>query len=106
MLADLILLNKPDYRELQAGRREQRVAAWAVDIERLIRLDGKSPPAIEAVIIWSQKDGFWHRNILSGQKLREKFDRLEMDMTKPDRKRIEKHAGIDQWLEETFYAKQ
>ena len=50
---------------------------WARDIEKLIRIDGRRPEDIEAVIVWCQSEGcFWGPNILSGRKLRLKFDTM------------------------------
>lgn len=50
---------------------------WAVDIDKLMRIDGRPPQEIERVIDWCQSLGcFWGPNILSGKKLREKFDTL------------------------------
>ena len=50
---------------------------WARDIDKLMRLDGRRAEDIEAVIAWCQSDGcFWGPNILSGRKLREKFDTM------------------------------
>jgi len=104
LLADLIVINKPDYRELKNGTREKRITSWSADIEKMIRIDARAPADIETVIIWSQKDGFWFKNILSGETLRKKFDRLQMEMKKPNRTPADKHAGIEQWLQETYYA--
>ncbi len=60
---------------------------WADHIERLIRLDGRTPEEIEAVIKWCQADLFWCVNILSTSKLREKFSALKQKMEKPDGKK-------------------
>lgn len=49
---------------------------WAHDIDKLLHIDGRRAEDVEAVIIWCQKDPFWAPNILSGRKLREKFDTL------------------------------
>ena len=46
----------------------------------MIRLDKRKPERIEAVIYWCQQDPFWQSNILSTEKLREKFDQLELRM--------------------------
>jgi len=85
-LADLlfseILARKPDYKK-------PNLKTWARDVDRMIRLDKRKPERIAEVIVWCQQDaghgekGFgWANNILSALKLREKFDRLELDMTK------------------------
>ena len=46
----------------------------------MIRLDGRTPERIEAVIRWCREDAFWQSNILSTTKLRKHFDRLELQM--------------------------
>ena len=73
MLLDLILEAKPDFRRPDLNR-------WAVEIDRMIRLDGRRPERIEAVIRWCRADAFWQSNILSTAKLRKHFDRLELQM--------------------------
>jgi len=73
LLLNSILARKEDFR-----RPDLRT--WASEIDRMIRLDGRTPERIEAVIRWCQKDPFWSRNILSAAKLRKHFDRLELEM--------------------------
>ena len=52
---------------------------WAKDIDKLIRLDKRTPEEIRRVIVWCQFPGcFWAPNILSGAKLRERFPTLVM----------------------------
>lgn len=53
---------------------------WSDDIEKLMRIDGRSEEEIVTVINWVFKDVFWCKNILSGRKLRDKFDQLVMAM--------------------------
>ena len=76
LLLDLLRQRKPDFRQ-------PNLARWARDIDRLIRLDGRDPQRIEAVVRFSQRDPFWQNNILSPDKLRKHFDRLEMQMGPP-----------------------
>lgn len=80
VLADLIQENNPCNTNLNNRKRDATVARWAADVDRLIRLDGKSPEEIERVIRWSQRDSFWKSNILSGVKLREKWNQLTVKM--------------------------
>jgi hypothetical protein len=46
----------------------------------MIRLDSRRADDIEAVIEWCQANEFWQNNIISTQKLRDKFDQLKMKM--------------------------
>lgn len=78
ILADLILQNNPENTRLNNGKLKDTVARWANDIDRLIRLDGQDVQEIEQVIRWCQSDEFWKSNVLSGSKLREKWDQLSL----------------------------
>ena len=67
-------------RQRKRNQREPDIQKWSVHIGRLIRLDKRSPPQIEAVIRWCQADDFWQNNILSTEKLRAQIDQLELKM--------------------------
>ncbi|NLH40692.1 MAG: hypothetical protein GX448_02540 [Planctomycetes bacterium] len=73
VLLGSILESKPDFRRPSLER-------WARDMDRLLRLDGRTPERIEAVIRWCRTDPFWSANILSPASLRKHFDRLELEM--------------------------
>lgn len=78
ILATLLLTEhrKTDEKFL-IGKEEASIQRWATDIEKLIRIDNRTPEEIRAVILWAQAPGcFWAPNILSGAKLREKFPTL------------------------------
>jgi len=49
---------------------------WDDDIDKLIRIDGRSHEEAAIVIAFAQNDRFWKSNILSGEKLRKQYDRL------------------------------
>lgn len=55
---------------------------WALEIDRMNRIDKRSWDEIEALIIFAQADEFWRSNILSGFKLRKKATQLKMRMNK------------------------
>jgi len=77
LLAELMVQNgakKPTVTEL-----------WLGEMERLHRIDGRDWDDIEAVMRWSQEDGFWRTNILSPAKLRKQFDQLRLKMAAPVR---------------------
>lgn len=46
------------------------------DMNRLRRLDERTPEQIRGIIIWSQKDDFWKQNVRSVKALRKQFDSL------------------------------
>jgi hypothetical protein len=73
--------NKPDYHIT-----DERLAKWAQSADLMLRRDGRSPPQVSALIRWVQRDEFWKSNVLSMDKLREKFDQLEMKMHQLSRK--------------------
>jgi hypothetical protein len=69
----------PNY--LSGKNDEKTINSWAQDIEKLIRLDGKSPDVIRQVVLWAKTPGgFWFPNIQSGKKLREKYEVLYSQM--------------------------
>nr|DAN00899.1 MAG TPA: replisome organizer protein [Caudoviricetes sp.] len=61
----------------QNERQRQR---WAKDFDLMLRIDKIDADDIAAIIEWSQDDNFWRSNILSGKKLREKYQQLAMKM--------------------------
>lgn len=69
-LRDRILQNNPK------ARVPKNLTEWALEIDRMMRLDGRSVEEVRDIINWCQKDEFWHRNILSAGKLRKQFDKL------------------------------
>jgi len=61
-----------------SGKDDKKtIQRWAADIEKLMRLDEKSPDIIRQIILWVKTpDNFWFPNIESGDKLRKKFEVL------------------------------
>lgn len=76
-LANLLLKN---IRALNPKAKDSS-KTWAKDIDKLIRIDKRTPEEVEAMIAFVHKDPFWSTNILSGAKLRKHFERLELKQT-------------------------
>ena len=57
--------------------------AWLLDMDKLIRLDERTPQQVEACIRWSQGHSFWRGNILSPAKLRMKYDQMRLQASAP-----------------------
>ena len=74
-LKKCMLENKPN-RKLSSS-----LGQWANTIRLMIERDERELEQIATVIDWCQRDKFWKVNILSADTLREKFDRLEFQMT-------------------------
>lgn len=53
--------------------QEPDLKSWAVDIDRLERIDKIDRGLIKAVLLWSQQDSFWKNNIRSASSLRRNF---------------------------------
>ena len=67
------------------------VGRWALDIDKAMRLDKRPASELRRMIDYahkSERGAFWRKNIWSGKKLREKFDRLALEM----REAQEKHG--------------
>lgn len=77
-LFNLILKNNSHSRlhACQNGDKEKTIQRWAQDIDKLIHIDHQKPSTVEEVIRFATRDNFWGANILSGSKLREKWDTL------------------------------
>lgn len=75
VLQSLIVGRKPNYRKVD-------LTPWAAEMDKIIRIDRRTPEQLEEVIRWCQQDSFWQNNILSPSKLRKQLDRLELQMAK------------------------
>ena len=67
-----ILRNKPN-RKIDPNWLEN----WGRQIRLMHENDGRTWEQIKNAIDWSQQDEFWKINILSGEKLRKQYDRLD-----------------------------
>ena len=65
---------------------EKDIQRWAADFDKCNRIDKHSWEDISDVLRFSQKNAFWRKNILSGKKFREKYERLLIEMTDENRK--------------------
>lgn len=92
-LRDAILSHKPDAREAALAKRMVKLQNWALPIDCMIRLDKRTVPKIAAVIDWLPTSTFWRRNVLSPSKLREQFDRLELQMQEEARSNHDRANG-------------
>jgi hypothetical protein len=73
-LKDAILANKPD------AHLPHTLDSWANTVRLMAEQDRRPVSKILQVIDWCQNDEFWSVNILSMDKLRKHFDRLELEM--------------------------
>lgn len=80
LLLDCILHNNDQYRHTK-----QTTTTWAYDIEKLMRIDKFTYEQVEAIIKFAQSHDFWHKNILSGSKLRKQFNRLVAELKSKQR---------------------
>lgn len=87
MLLDLIAANTPSstLAKLSEHAKDDRAAKWADAFRLLHEKDGHSWGDITAMVEWVQADPFWRSNILSGEKLREKWDQLAARKAQPVR---------------------
>jgi hypothetical protein len=62
--------------------KEPNILAWSKQIDKIHRIDGYDYEEIRSMILFAQKHYFWWRNILSPDKLRKQWDRLEAEQIK------------------------
>lgn len=79
LLFEKILSRNPNHKK-------PNIQTWAKDIDRMIRIDQRTPEDIRRVIEWCQADPFWQCNILSTGKLRKQFDQLHAKMGTAERR--------------------
>jgi len=62
--------------------KKPNLDTWAKDIDKAIRIDKRTVEQLKECIDWiyTEKGAFWQKNILSGKKLREKFDTMNMQV--------------------------
>ncbi len=75
LLKDQITENNPDYIPSADYKN-----TWGKDLDKMMRLDKRSPERIREVIEWCQASDFWKPNIQSFGKLRVKFNVLTAQM--------------------------
>ena len=97
LLSEIITQNSKSRLAAQNNTaREKTVTDWARDIEKLIGIDQQEPSTVEEVIFFATHDDFWGPNILSGKKLREKWDTLTRKMNQKGQKHGNaKPSGIE-----------
>jgi DNA-binding PadR family transcriptional regulator len=61
---------------------------WIREIDKMLRLDGRSFEKIEDLILWLPKNEFWSAHILDAKKFRQKFDQLCAEMNKKSKTTI------------------
>ena len=72
---------------------------WVQDMEKIMRLDGRTFQQVEMAIRWCQNSQFWRANILSPAKLRDKYDQLRLQASRE----VTSHAfsGLAEFVSET-----
>lgn len=100
--------HSPELYSRQAPAQVERyVMGWTVAIDRALRIDGRTPDELRAVIDYAHRgrDEFWRGNLQSGTKLRKKFAQIwpKAKAAKPARKKIAYNAIADRLsLDEVF----
>lgn len=74
---------------------------WVADMERMIRIDGRSPNKVASTIGWlatgrDETAVFWRKNIRSPAKLREHWDRMAEEYRERKPEGANGHAGTVQ----------
>ena len=89
-----------DRIEANGSKRPAIGKKWRDAARLLIDRDGRTEQQVTAAIDWCQQDEFWHRNILSMPKLREKYDQLRLAALAEQRKKSQ--PGRQQETDDQF----
>src|SRR5699024_239004 len=66
-------------KENNPNAREPNLDSWANTLRLMMERDNRAGKEIQDIILFSQSHEFWHKNILSADKLRKQFDRLQLE---------------------------
>ncbi|GIO25359.1 hypothetical protein J11TS1_39400 [Oceanobacillus sp. J11TS1] len=80
-------------KENNPNAKKPNLESWADTFRKIMEIDKKPGKEIQDLILWSQQHHFWYKNILSADKLRKQFDRLQLEM-KDDRNKPYKNNVI------------
>ena len=94
MLDKIIQVNNPTAYK----KKLPDINKWAVDIDKMNRIDGYNFNIINNMIDWIYKNDFWSGVILSGNKLRLQASKIEIQM-KRDNKGIKKDFDLKTYEE-------
>lgn len=75
LIAQILKLNPNAKVPKSLGDKQK----WAVEIDRMKRLDKRSEDEIKRVLKFATEHPFWQKNILSTSKFRKQFDRLVIE---------------------------
>jgi DNA-binding Lrp family transcriptional regulator len=67
-----------DWVEKNGSKRPEIGKRWRTAARLMIDADGRDPEKIMRAIDWCQQDDFWRGNVLSMDKLRQKYDQLRL----------------------------
>lgn len=98
-LAKLLSAEMKKNNQMYLEKPEQ-VSSWADEIRLMRTIDKRKPEDIRVVILWSQVDSFWRKNIESAGKLRKQFARLWIQMKEPGGKPEKTAEELDKEIEE------
>ncbi len=85
-LLDAIRSHTPDFTPV-GGDDDATRAKWARDIDKAIRVDGRTPERLRKAIDWIHrtpgKGEFWRPNVMSGKKLRDQYETMRAQAANP-----------------------
>jgi len=80
-MTDKIAKHTPNFPHIHESKIEDTRQRWADDIDKLLRIDNVNFDEFKKVLLFSQADPFWQKNILSGEKLRKQYGRLLVEIS-------------------------
>jgi hypothetical protein len=67
-------------KKTKESLKNPNMLLWYAELDRMVRVDKRSPKSIKKVIDWLPSNSFWAKVILSAASLRKNFDRLELEL--------------------------
>ncbi|MFF8716200.1 HNH endonuclease [Streptomyces sp. NPDC015184] len=72
-----------DRVEGNGSKRPEITKTWRTAARLMLDKDGRTEEQVHRCIDWCQDNGFWRSNVMSMPKLREKYDQLRLQATRP-----------------------
>jgi predicted phage replisome organizer len=76
--------------------KEPNLKSWSKTFDLMIRLDKRVVDDIKKIIVFSQQNDFWYKNILSPHKLRKHYEKLTLQMQEP---KYTKNKNKNGWMD-------
>jgi hypothetical protein len=96
---NLAILLSEAVRKIKPDFKLPNLEGWIQEFERTLRIDKRNLEICKQILEWLPSHDFWSTNVLSADKFRKQFDRLEIEMRKNPSRNASDDLGLLKKLE-------